>query len=472
MPFVGFTIDHLSGRYNRSPALLARQVLRSVRAGCHVITGTEVDFASRGDVLERIARRKGYTLIRGADGWRGESFILVRNDVQVVESWLWVLDEDLPGMRAGMIAPAAVVERRGARLLVTTTHTPSGVEDDFRRPATTPEETAYIATVRGWCDRIATAREIRQNLPAAALADWNLDLDDPHNRAVLAGLFDGRLRLPASHLTPKAGTHGRRLIDGPAVAGAARVESWTVLRRHPASDHRGTRIRVTVPAKENPVTDPRLARPLWRGRTNVDALTIACVEHAEQIGGHAFVVTQGSYQAGAGDANSAGTHDLGGVVDLRWCGHDSCVKALREAGMAAWHRTPAQGPWPDHVHAVVVGHPYLAASAAAQVTDYLAGRNGLASHGPDDGPRLDPIPRPVWPWPPTPPEDDMPYTDWPEKDQQALAQDVADLVVKQLLYTELENGSTVRNNIRKAGDTKQLAKEIASELDDLADQLP
>jgi len=148
------------------------------------------------------------------------------------------------------------------------------------------------------------------------------------------------------------------------------------------------------------VTDPRLVRQLWRGRTNVDALTIACIEHAEAIAGHKFVVTQGSYQSGAGDRNSAGTHNLGGVVDLRWCGHGSCIRALRLAGMAAWHRTPAQGPWPDHIHAVVVDHPRLAASAQAQVTAYRNGRNGLANNGPDDGPRLEPTPTPTFPWPP------------------------------------------------------------------------
>ena len=152
------------------------------------------------------------------------------------------------------------------------------------------------------------------------------------------------------------------------------------------------------------MTDPRLVRPQWRGRGNVDALTIACIEHAEHIGGHQFVVTQGSYQGGHGDINSAATHDGGGVVDLRWCGHVGCIRALRRAGMAAWHRTPAQGPWPDHIHAVVIGHPRLAPSAARQVVAYIEGRNGLAASGPDDGPRLPQIARPVWPYPP---EDDM-----------------------------------------------------------------
>lgn len=150
------------------------------------------------------------------------------------------------------------------------------------------------------------------------------------------------------------------------------------------------------------MTDSRLTRPSWRGRTNVDALTIACVEHAEKLAGHEFVCTQGSYQSGAGDPLSAGTHDLGGVIDLRWCGHPRCIRHLRMAGLAAWLRTPAQGPWPHHIHAVVIGHPRLAASAQRQVFAYLEGRNGLANNGGDDGPRLDPIPRPVWPWPPKP----------------------------------------------------------------------
>lgn len=150
--------------------------------------------------------------------------------------------------------------------------------------------------------------------------------------------------------------------------------------------------------------DPRLERPEWRGRTNVDRLTIACIEHAEAIAGHTFTITQGSYQSGGGDMNSVGTHDRGGVVDIRWCIHSRCIRALRKAGMAAWHRTPAQGPWPDHIHAVVIGHPDLAVSASNQVTSYMNRRDGLKANGPDDGPQLSPIPRPVWPYPP---EDDM-----------------------------------------------------------------
>ena len=161
-------------------------------------------------------------------------------------------------------------------------------------------------------------------------------------------------------------------------------------------------------------TDPRLARPLWRGRTNLDALTIACIEHAEHIMrdrhpkiAHEFICTQGSYQGSTGDPDSGTTHRLGGGSDWRWCGHRECYRALREAGMFIWHRTPSQGDWPDHFHGAPIGHPYMDWRLEQQEASYLSGGNGLG--GEDDGPRLNPIPRPVWPWPP---EDDMREEDW------------------------------------------------------------
>lgn len=160
------------------------------------------------------------------------------------------------------------------------------------------------------------------------------------------------------------------------------------------------------------MADPRLTRPSWRGRTNVDAYTIAWIEHAEQIVrdrwpkiAHPFNVTQGGYQNGDGDPLSAGAHDLGGGTDFTWCGHPECLLALRLAGGFAWHRTPEQGPWPHHIHGAPLGHPLMAPVLAQQAVAYLNRRNGLKNNGPDDGPRLDPIPRPVWPYPP---EEDMP----------------------------------------------------------------
>lgn len=104
-----------------------------------------------------------------------------------------------------------------------------------------------------------------------------------------------------------------------------------------------------------------------------------------------LVITQGSYNGG-GVAASAGTHDGGGALDLRATNLTSAqrleaVGILRKVGFAAWLRTPSQGDWPYHIHAIAKGCPDLSRGASGQVTAYLAGRNGLASKGPDDGPR-------------------------------------------------------------------------------------
>lgn len=96
-------------------------------------------------------------------------------------------------------------------------------------------------------------------------------------------------------------------------------------------------------------------------------------------------VTQGGYNRD-GVAASAGTHDGGGVLDLVQVS-DATIRLLREAGAAAWHRTPAQG-FIHHTHMVLVGCPHVSSGAAHQVAEYRAGRNGLAGRGRDDGPRV------------------------------------------------------------------------------------
>jgi peptidoglycan hydrolase-like protein with peptidoglycan-binding domain len=107
-------------------------------------------------------------------------------------------------------------------------------------------------------------------------------------------------------------------------------------------------------------------------------------------------LTQGSYSSGV--SQSAGTHDGGGAADISvhsLCGrsHAAVVRALRTVGFAAWYRTPAQGDWPTHIHAIAISDPDLSSGAQSQVGDYFSGRNGLAGHGPDDGPA---VPKVTW----------------------------------------------------------------------------
>jgi hypothetical protein len=103
---------------------------------------------------------------------------------------------------------------------------------------------------------------------------------------------------------------------------------------------------------------------------------------------------QGSYNRG-GVAQSGGTHDLGGAIDVSICPAgsnvnkaDLIVKTLRQFGWAAWHRTPAQGDWGHHIHAVDSGDRDLSEGAARQVAEYRQGFDGLAGDGSDDGPRI------------------------------------------------------------------------------------
>lgn len=131
-------------------------------------------------------------------------------------------------------------------------------------------------------------------------------------------------------------------------------------------------------------------RVTFRGKT-VDHLTMAALQECERRLGYDLTIVQGSYNAG-GVSASAGTHDGGGVVDLLEWDHQRKCRVLREVGFAAWYRPTIPGLWNAHIHAVLVGHDRLAASAERQVAAYRAGRNGLANNAADPTWRPDPIP--------------------------------------------------------------------------------
>lgn len=101
------------------------------------------------------------------------------------------------------------------------------------------------------------------------------------------------------------------------------------------------------------------------------------------------LITQGGYNNGAVSA-SAGTHDGGGVIDVKPSLVDTEAKRKiwRQSGWAMWHRRTWEGNWPEHGHGVLIGCPHASAGAKRQVTAYKAGRNGLANNGADQGPRV------------------------------------------------------------------------------------
>lgn len=128
-------------------------------------------------------------------------------------------------------------------------------------------------------------------------------------------------------------------------------------------------------------------RVVFRGGL-MNVRTKVMLERAELYwsGKGTYVVTQGSYNRG-GVAASAGSHDGGGALDISVSGKSQAdinrmVRSLRQAGFAAWQRTPADGFSP-HIHAIALGDREASPLAKQQMQSYFAGRNGLANNGPD-----------------------------------------------------------------------------------------
>ncbi|MGZ4444477.1 MAG: hypothetical protein ACXVXC_15050 [Nocardioidaceae bacterium] len=126
-------------------------------------------------------------------------------------------------------------------------------------------------------------------------------------------------------------------------------------------------------------------RPIWMTRFMqqwVDALTEAC--HASPAP-FTPVVVQGAFMSrvsGGGADASAGYHDLGGCVDFRvWDlspgQQQFLVRETRRRGAGSWIRDAAHGGMDPHCHVLLGCDQPLAAGAAAQWRDYLAGGNGL-----------------------------------------------------------------------------------------------
>jgi hypothetical protein len=100
-------------------------------------------------------------------------------------------------------------------------------------------------------------------------------------------------------------------------------------------------------------------------------------------------LAQGSYNAG-GVAASAGTHDKGGVIDVRTVPLTAkqakyALKCLKMGGFAAWMRDSRDGMDP-HIHAIMLEHKNLAPDAAQQIPSYMQGRNGLRNNAKDRNP--------------------------------------------------------------------------------------
>lgn len=121
------------------------------------------------------------------------------------------------------------------------------------------------------------------------------------------------------------------------------------------------------------------ARTEFRGRP-LDYATAAALRVVESVLGYQLTVVQGIGGAKA----SGGTHLEGRAVDLAAWDHERKVKALREAGFAAWYRPTVPGLWNEHIHAVLIfesrgNQRGVAPAGFAQIGKYDRLEDGLAN---------------------------------------------------------------------------------------------
>ncbi|GGO86592.1 hypothetical protein GCM10011584_09280 [Nocardioides phosphati] len=242
--YAAILIDKLSGRYDRAPRLLLRQVQASALAR-DIITLTEVAGWRRRRALRKVP---GFTVLQDTKhGDAAEVAMLVRDSVWRVLHWeARVIGPDLgPGGR--VIALFAVLEHvdTGLIYLVSDAHLPATVEGQWD----SPRAAAYRAAVQQY--RVAHNRLAVLYRPGAvdAFADWNLNLHKPRTQQWVAAAWP---ELKAPTTLPSGGTHaGGRLIDW-FIGRGRHVDSWRILPPNPASDHRGIRVTLHAPVKARP----------------------------------------------------------------------------------------------------------------------------------------------------------------------------------------------------------------------------
>lgn len=187
-------------------------------------------------------------------------------------------------------------------------------------------------------------------------------------------------------------------------------------------------------------------------------------------------IVQGAFMVrnGGGADASAGYHDGGGCIDLRvWDLTETQVQAVihatRWGGAGSWLRDAKHGGFDPHIHLVLGTDHGLSSGAAWQWINYINGGDGLSGSGRDYHPRPTPLvtvpPDSLMEEPMTP--DDLDKIRAIVQDEAAKA---AAAAVKALLETELGNGDTVRNNLRRAGDTKTIAQAVAEAINKSAAQ--
>lgn len=237
---------HASGRYDRPPSTLRRDLTRW-RGMSDIVTLTEVGAPGRKAALHR----SGWTLTSGKGEARGESAI-VHNRAKWQRRRKYVAPITKGGgigrLKAPVYAVTAVLQRRntGKLLIVTTAHLPAHVETMLRLGVKAQPANAWRQAVKAWAAHIA---DVRAEFPDAELwivADWNVDAGRQFARDLVRKEFhDAGLNVRIAR-TPQ-GTHGKRTIDFALTSLGPDPKQRAVAIDADASDHKAARFAMTWP---------------------------------------------------------------------------------------------------------------------------------------------------------------------------------------------------------------------------------
>lgn len=184
-----------------------------------------------------------------------------------------------------------------------------------------------------------------------------------------------------------------------------------------------------------------------------------------------ITIVQGGFmaRAGGGASASAGYHDAGGTKDVRTWNLTAAEQATLwwVAALYAiyfWKRDDAHGGMDEHGHSCAGWDRPIASGIAFQWAELQAGRDGLASRGPDYHPR----PRPLVLYPPAHllQEDYMATDDAREK----LAQIQRDTEATRRLLERFVPAEVARDRAA-AQKAKESKKKLVSRLGGIVDQL-
>lgn len=242
------TIDHRSGRFDRDPKLLARDLLGASRE-CSIVTLTEQgNMNAKRRAAMRLPNWSWFHVDeRGAD----DCAVLWDSSIWSLDGWaravpltsvVWRRVAEMGGKTTPPVhATVAPLRSRvgGVRTVVIVVHMPTRSTALRRR--------AWASCVSGL---VKLVKKIRKADPTARIvldADWNADWHNAKDKALLEQTAK-RLGLRVCVTTGGLrGTHGQRLIDL-TMTDAEPVSAW-VLPQTPASDHRGVRTVLNITRK-------------------------------------------------------------------------------------------------------------------------------------------------------------------------------------------------------------------------------